>query len=352
MTNKKSLLQKTIDHIDITKDINWELLIDAMGNTAFQARNLANAAKIYHQMLNDPSCSVILCLAGSLISAGLKKVVVDLIENNMVDMIVSTGANIVDQDFFEALGFKHYHGSPRLDDELLRDQAIDRIYDTLINEDELRICDNTIFEIANALPPKAYSSREFIIAMGEYLQKNHADSVSIVRSAFKKEVPIFVPAFSDCSAGFGLVMHQIQSPNQHVSIDSVKDFRELTQIKIDAKETGLLMMGGGVPKNFAQDIVVAAELLGYDAPLHKYAVQVTVADERDGGLSGSTLREACSWGKVAITDEQMVYCEATIAFPMIAGYAFQKQTQKRPEKRFNAFLANLSGSTTHAKMAS
>jgi deoxyhypusine synthase len=173
-----------------------------------------------------------------------------------------------------------------------------------------------------------------------------------VRSAYRKQVPIFVPAFSDCSAGFGLVLHQINSPKNHVSIDSVKDFRELTQLKIGNAESGLLMLGGGVPKNFAQDIVVAAELLGHEAPMHKYAVQITVADERDGALSGSTLREACSWGKVAITHEQMVFCEATIAFPIIAGYGYQMSRQhKRQEKRFNAYLANLTESSANATVA-
>ncbi len=340
---KKKLLAQPIEHLDITKPLTWESLIDSMHKTAFQARNLANASKIYTQMLRDRDCSVIFCLAGSLISAGLKKIIIDLLRNNMIDMIVSTGANMVDQDFFEGLGFRHYVGSPRLDDEQLQALKIDRIYDTLINEDELRICDDTVTEIANSLEPKAYSSREFIIEMGKYLQKKNKNAESIVRIAYEKGVPIFVPAFSDCSAGFGLVMHQIKRPHKHVSIDSVKDFRELTQLKIACKETGLLMLGGGVPKNFAQDIVVAAELLGHDAPLHKYAIQITVADERDGALSGSTLREACSWGKVAITHEQMVFAEATIAFPMLAGYAYHNtRGNKRNEKRYNDTLAQLS----------
>ncbi|MDF3054666.1 MAG: Deoxyhypusine synthase-like protein, partial [Gammaproteobacteria bacterium] len=118
-----------------------------------------------------------------------------------------------------------------------------------------------------------------------------------------------------------------------------KDFRELTQLKINSKDTGLLMIGGGVPKNFAQDIVVAAELLGEDAPLHKYAIQVTVADERDGALSGSTLREACSWGKVSVVYEQMVFAEATVAFPLIAGFAYHKGAWKSREGRmFNSML--------------
>lgn len=337
---KTELLSTEVSHLDI-KQFDVVGLVDAMKGTAFQARNLSRAADIYHQMLNDSQCGVILCLAGSLISAGLKKVILDMIENNMVDMIVSTGANIVDQDFFEGLGFKHYQGSPLLEDTELQKLAIDRIYDTLIDEDELRICDNTICEIANALPAGAYSSREFIQEMGRYLEKHGKNKESIVLRAFQKNIPIFVPAFSDCSAGFGLVMHQVAHPDKHVSIDSVKDFRELTQLKIAAKETGLLMVGGGVPKNFAQDVVVAAELLGADVPLHKYAVQITVADERDGALSGSTLREACSWGKVSVVHEQMVFSEATIALPLIVGYAYGKGAWRtRQAREYSRFFLN------------
>lgn len=336
---KQALLSKEVKHLNI-KETNVVSLVEAMEHTAFQGRNLARAANIFHQMLADQHCSVILCLAGSLVSAGMKQIIIDLLENNMVDAIVSTGANIVDQDFFEALGFKHYQGSPLLDDAQLQKLAIDRIYDTLIDEDALRICDQTICDIANTLPHKAYSSREFIIAMGEYLTEKHPHTPSIVRTAYQKHIPIFVPAFSDCSAGFGLVMHQVQHPDAHIAIDSVKDFRELTQLKIASQDTGLLMMGGGVPKNFAQDIVVASELLGKEAPLHKYAVQVTVADERDGALSGSTLREACSWGKVSMVYEQMVFAEATLAFPLIAGFAYHKGAWKHRQPRtFNNILS-------------
>ncbi len=315
-------------------------LVDDMAKMAFQAKNLAHAASIYDRMLGDKACSVILTLAGSLISAGLKEVIIDLVEHNMVDVIVSTGANIVDQDFFEGLGFSHYSGSPFVDDAVLRELHIDRIYDTYIDEDELRICDDTISEIASAMQPGAYSSREFILEMGKYLTEKHPNQRSIVKSCYQKGVPIFVPAFSDSSAGFGLVHHQWHKPEAHVAIDSVKDFRELTQIKIHNDTTGIFMIGGGVPKNFTQDIVVAAEVLGYeDVSMHKYAIQVTVADERDGGLSGSTLKEASSWGKVDTAYEQMVFAEATLAFPLIAGYGYHKKNwQHRKERRFNDIL--------------
>ena len=152
---------------------------------------------------------------------------------------------------------------------------------------------------------------------------------SIVLACYEKDVPIFCPAFSDCSAGFGLVAHQhARQGKSMLSIDSAKDFYEITQLKIQNPTTGLLMIGGGVPKNFAQDIVVAADILGVEASMHKYAIQITVADARDGALSGSTLKEASSWGKVDLTYEQMVFAEATIAFPLIAGYAFHKDAYK------------------------
>ena len=177
--------------------------------------------------------------------------------------------------------------------------------------------------------------------MGAYLTEHGKQAESIVLSAYENDVPIFCPAFSDCSAGFGLVAHQHARGDQpKVSIDSAKDFYELTQLKIANPTTGIFMIGGGVPKNFTQDIVVAAEILGDDAPMHKYAVQITVADVRDGALSSSTLKEASSWGKVDTVWEQMVFSEATLAVPLIAGYAYHKRGwEKRQFKRFAELFA-------------
>jgi deoxyhypusine synthase len=328
---KKDLLKKTVDHIDI-KAINAVEIIEAMKKMSFSARDLASAADIYDRMLREKKCAVILTLAGSTSAAGCMQVYVDLVKNNMVDVIVATGASIVDMDFFEALGFKHYQGTPFVDDKLLRSLYIDRIYDTFISEDDLQHCDKTIKKIADALPPRPYSSREFIAAMGQYLVKHSRKKDSLVQAAYENHVPIFCPAFSDSSAGFGLVLHQVECPKNHVSIDSVKDFRELTEIKIKAGTSGLLMIGGGVPKNFAQDTVVCAEIMGYDVPMHKYAVQITVADVRDGACSSSTLKEANSWGKVDSSCEQMVYAEATTVLPLLASYAYHKGSWKKRKK--------------------
>lgn len=334
MANKKDYLKDVIKHIDI-KEHNVVKLVDSMEDMAFSARDLNRAAKIYDTMLKDENCGIILTLAGSLFSAGLKKVVYDMIMNNMVDAIVSTGAVMVDQDFFEALGFKHYKGTKWVDDNEMRDLHIDRIYDTFIDEDELRVCDETTAIIFDRMKPGAYSSREFLWEFGKYLDEIGGPKVedSVIYAAYKKNVPIFVPAFSDCSAGFGFVMHQHKNPDNYVSCDSGKDFYELTKIKLHSKETGILMIGGGVPKNFTQDIVVAADILQENAEMHKYAIQLTVADERDGALSGSTLKEASSWGKVSTSFEQMVYSEATIAMPLVVGYAYHKGGWKNRKPR-------------------
>ncbi|MFO0824783.1 MAG: deoxyhypusine synthase family protein [Gemmataceae bacterium] len=223
---KAELLTTPIEHFDMTAH-NVVPLVDAMRHMAFSARDLARAADITARMVRDPECGVILCLAGSLVSAGLKKVFADAIRCNMVDAVVSTGANVVDQDFFEALGFRHHVGEERLrsgmHDADLRDLRIDRIYDTLIDEDELRECDDVTRRNADALDPRPYSSREFVVAMGAYLDRHGCKTPdSIVYEAYKADVPVFCPAFSDCSAGFGLVAHHIRGDGPKVSIDSAR----------------------------------------------------------------------------------------------------------------------------------
>ena len=336
---KEDYLKDTVKHIDI-KSIDAVGIIDAMRDMSFSSRDIARAADILNTMINETDCTIILCIAGSSSAAGCMQVYVDMVKCDMVDAIVATGATIVDMDFFEALGFRHYKGSQYVDDTQLRKLYIDRIYDTYIDEEQLQICDDTVRKIADSLEPKPYSSRQFIIEMGKYLTANSVKKDSLVQTAYEKGIPIFCPAFSDSSAGFGLVKHQVENPNSHISIDSVKDFRELTQIKMDSEISGLFMIGGGVPKNFAQDSVVCAELLGKEVPMHKYAVQITVADVRDGACSSSTLTEAISWGKVDTGCEQMVYAEATTVLPLIASYVYHKgDWKKRKEKRYNDMLS-------------
>ncbi|MEM7809846.1 MAG: deoxyhypusine synthase [Planctomycetota bacterium] len=343
MPPRSEILQSPIKHFDMTA-VDVRPVVEQMASTAFSGRDLARAARILDAMTGDHECAAILTLAGSLISAGMKHVIVDLLEANMIDAVVSTGANIVDQDFFEALGFKHYIADDRYKsgvwDDQLRELMIDRIYDTFIDEEELRVCDDLCGEICDRLEPRPHSSREYMGVLGKHLDEVgvKGDGKSILHTAYKKGVPIFLPAAADCSAGFGMIQHQMRrmkaGESTMFSIDAVRDFYELCLVKDKNPSTGLFMIGGGVPKNYAQDIAVAADIFGKEPTMHKYAVQITVADVRDGALSSSTLKEACSWGKVDVAEEQMVFSEATVAMPLIAGYAWHnRKWEGRPEKR-------------------
>lgn len=333
MAMKRSdFLKEEVKHIDITS-FDSTPIINAMADMSFTSREIARATDILNRMINDEDCTIILTIAGSTSAAGCMKIYADMVKYNMVDVVVATGATIVDMDFFEALGFKHYKGTPNVDDKKLRQLYIDRIYDTYIDEKQLQVCDATIKKIADSLKPRPYSSREFIVEMGKYLIKNAKKKESLVQLAYENNVPIFCPAFSDSSAGFGLVMHQVEKKDDHISIDSVKDFRELTEIKIQAKTTGLFMIGGGVPKNFIQDTVICAECLGKTVPMHQYAVQITVADVRDGACSSSTLKEASSWGKVDTVYEQMVFAEAGSVLPLIISCVYHKGDWKKRQRR-------------------
>ena len=333
--SKKDFLKKEVEHIDITS-FDARKIISSMEKMSFVSRETANAANIFNDMIRDKDCTIFLTLAGSTSAAGCMHIYRDMIKYNMVDAIVATGASIIDMDFFEALGFKHYQGSQFQDDKELRKNYIDRIYDTYIDEDELQMCDKTIEEIADSLEARSYTSREFIHEIGKYLKSNAKKKNSLIETAYDNEVPIFCPAFTDSSAGFGLVMHQERNPKKHLTIDSIREFRELTEIKIRSKDSGLFMIGGGVPKNFIQDTVICAELLGKEVDMHKYAIQITVADSRDGACSSSTLKEASSWGKVDVAKEQMVFAEATSVLPLIASDAYHKGDWKnRTKKKFS-----------------
>ena len=285
---KAELLANTVEHVAIDQ-YDARPVIDAMRKMSFTSRDILNMA------LEDKDCSPWLTLAGSTSAGGCMHIYRDMLKYGMIDVVVATGASIVDMDFFEALGFKHYQAQSNVDDRDLRDLYIDRIYDTYIDEEELQACDATIFEIAESLEPRPYSSREFIWKMGKWLAAGGAKKPgSLIQTAYEEDVPIFCPAFVDSSAGFGLVKHQVErakAGKPYMTIDAVADFRELTEIKLKAGATGLFMVGGGVPKNFAQDTVVCAEILGHEVEMHKYAIQITVADVRDGACSSSTLKE-------------------------------------------------------------
>src|SRR5436305_7522807 len=233
-TRKQELLSTPVEHIDITK-FDARPIVDAMGHMSFTSRDLARATGIYNQMLEDPACSIILVIAGSTSAGGCMDLYAELVRSNMVDAIVATGATIVDMDFFESLGHKHYQANEIPDDDTLRSLYIDRIYDTYIDEEQLQDCDHTIGAIADSLEPRPYSSRAFIREMGKWLSEGNAKKKgSLVQLAYEHDVPIFCPALVDSSAGFGLVKHQVAAVKRrrHSLVpDPTGDFRGLRHPK-------------------------------------------------------------------------------------------------------------------------
>lgn len=322
---KKELLNEHVESIDLEKISSISDLVKSFENASIQARNINKCAQIFKDMLQDKDRpTILLGLTGALIAGGLRKIIRDMIAYNMVDVIVSTGA-IIYQDIYQARGFKHYKGTPDSDDVELRDLYIDRIYDTYVDEEKFWETDCWIGKIANTLEPRNYSSREFLSLLAPHVK----DDNSILYTANKLGVPIFCPAINDSSIGIGLTnhYHEMRTQNKpHLAIDSIRDNYELTQIVVQSPKTAAIYVGGGVPKNYINDSIVMSYIFGQDTGGHTYAFQVTTANPSDGGLSGSTLSEATSWGKVnKKATHAMAFVESTISMSLIVAYAMQEK---------------------------
>jgi deoxyhypusine synthase len=328
LNRKNEFLSREVKQIRINEHTDFTTLIEAFGNSSFEARNLGKAAELYHKQI-QMNTAIIWSLSGSLFSAGLRQITIDAIRNNSVDALVCTGA-LFEQDMLEALGHKHYICDTKLNDSELQELYIDRVYDHLLDEIALRQVDLTFKRIAESIEPRLYSSREFMHLSGKWLSNANNVQDSVMQAAFEKDIPIFIPAINDCSIGIGLAMQNNEKPN--MSIDSIKDLKEIAFLKSKCGESGIIVVGGGVPKNYSQDAVVMAEMLGYEVNKHKFGIQISTADVRDGGLSGSTLREAISWGKNDKNMEDvMIWGEASVFFPLLVGYIFHKMKNKNRE---------------------
>ncbi len=336
MVKKSDILKKKVQQIDFDKIETVRDLVEAYKNSSIQSRALANCASALENAMTDKARpTIILGLAGPLIAAGLRKVLADLVRLGIVDVIVSIGA-IPYQDFYQARGYHHYKTSPLVDDLELREHFIDRIYDTLVDEDKFRETDAYLGEVAAKLEPRGYTSREFMDIMGAAI----ADRDSILYNANRYGVPWFVPALNDSSIGIGLVGMYAQKRKARepcMYIDPIRDAYELTQIKMMSKRTGVIYIGGGVPKNYIQQTEVIAETLGVDAGGHHYAIQITMDAPQWGGLSGCTFEEAQSWGKInAKATKSVAYVEASIGLSLMAGYIIQKGVWKgRKRLKYN-----------------
>jgi len=333
---KKNLLSETVRQVDLEKVKTIADLVDSYAGMSVQARNVGQCAQVFEKMLTDPARpTILLGLAGPLIAGGLRKVIRDMIEYGMVDVVVSTGA-ILYQDIYQARGFKHFMGDPEADDGKLRDLLVDRIYDTYVDEEKFWETDCWIGKFADSLEPRNYSSREFLKQLAGTLN----DPQSILQTAAKHGVPIFAPALNDSSIGIGLTEHYHRRKvkgQAHLSIDSIRDNYELTQIVVKSKATAAIYIAGGVPKNYINDSVVMSYIFGRDTGGHRYCFQLTTDSPHWGGLSGSTLKEATSWGKVSKKATcAMAFVEPTVALPLVVGHALQKNFYKnRKRLQFN-----------------
>ncbi len=328
MVSKKDVLKEKVKQIDFDEIVTVKDLVEAYKDSSIQSRALATCAIAYEKALKDKSRpTVILGLAGPLVAAGLRKVIADMIKFGIVDAIVTIGA-IPYQDFYQARGYNHYKCSPRCDDLALREVFVDRIYDTLVDEDKFRETDEVIGNIAGELEPRGYSSREFMKILGEAID----DEDSILYNAAKYGVPIFVPALNDSSIGIGLtgLYYKKRMANEpFMRIDPIRDNWELTQLKIHSEKTAVIYIGGGVPKNYIQQTEVICETLGHDKGGHHYAIQITQDAPQWGGLSGCTFEEAQSWGKInREANKSVAYVEASIGLSLMVGYILQSGVWK------------------------
>jgi deoxyhypusine synthase len=336
---KKALLSRPTTPVKLTRGTTVSQLLDSYRDASFQARALGKCAAIFEAMLRDKQRpTIFLGLAGSLIAAGMRQVIVDLIEKNMVDVVVSTGA-IVSQDFYQVRGGRHYHGDVNADDKELRDLYIDRLYDTFIDEEKYWATDLVISRFADTLiaQPGRYSlgegrtlsSRAFLALLAEKALK---DKGSILGACVRNGVPLFVPALNDSSIGIGLTEHYHRARGRGKTpfqISSIRDNYELTQIVVKSAATAAIYVSGGVPKNYINDSIVMSYIFGLDTGGHKYALQITTDAPHWGGLGGSTLSEATSWGKVSKkATHEMAFIETSVALPMLYGYALQKQAAR------------------------
>jgi len=298
-------------------------LLDAMGGTAFQARNVAQAGRIWSRMLEDDTV-IMLGLAGALVPAGMRPVIVYLIENRLIDVLVSTGANLF-HDLYETIGKPHYQGSPNADDLELGRRQINRFYDVLAPETDFREAEVFITEFSHTLKrDHPYTTREYFRLVGEALIPVAPDE-GILTSAARNGVPIYCPALGDSAHGLAIAAGRTSqrppdgSTSQPLLFDVIADVVETAHIVATAPSTGVIYIGGGTPKNFIQQTQIGAlHFFQRDIGGHKYAIQITMDQPQWGGLSGCTFEEAQSWRKIA-ADAKMVTVnvETTVALPLI-----------------------------------
>ena len=327
MVSKKDVLSKPVETIQVGKKSISALLAE-MAQTGFQGKKLGEVANIWAEMVEQRNLTVFLGLTGSLSTTGQWKIVRWLIQKRYVDVVVSTGANI-SEDILEALGYHYYQGTWLADDEELLRLKIDRFYDVYADEMQYRKLENTIYKFANTLDDRrTYSTREFLYQFGEYLSRRGVDS--IVAAAYESKVPVYSPGLIDSGYGVALSLLSRQK-DKMIRLDQTKDMEELAQIAERTKRTGVVYLGGGVPKDTIQLSTIIKSLAkgGKEETPHEYAIQITADSPQWGGLSGCTLEEAVSWGKISSgAKKATLYADITLALPIVA-HAINEKVAKR-----------------------
>jgi deoxyhypusine synthase len=325
---REDVLKTPVEMIDLSRVDTVADLVDQFKTASIQARAFGKCASVYENMLTDEARpTVIIGLTGALIAAGLRKVLRDMVQEGIIDVVVSTGA-ILYQDFYQSQGFKHFVGDVNADNVALHELWIDRIYDTYVDEEAFRKCDRQIAQLAEKFPQETMSSRVFMDHLGKVASK---DPQSFIGECHRRGVPIFCPAIADSSIGIGLVEYyqKNRTKKDRLIVDPIRDNYEITQIKGLSPKVGAIYIGGGVPKNYINDAEVMAEELGYDTEGHEYALQITADAPHWGGLSGSTLEEAQSWGKIhREATKATVYMEASLGLPLLVAHVLQKGLHK------------------------
>ena len=274
------------------------------------AGKIGEAADLTAEMFGNPDYTVFLTIAGALVPAGLRKVIRDLIDKEYVNVVVTTGANMV-HDMVEALGYRHVRGSFLAEDRKLKDRDVGRIGDIYIQQKAFKHLEKWLFQILETIPEERRAHMSVAELLSE-LGKQIKDNDSILATAARKKVPIICPAFVDSIAGFHL---WVFGQDKKIVIDPLLDVSRLMDVVYEAKKVGMIILGGGVPKHFALFANTFRE--GIDC-----AVQITMDRPEPGGLSGASLEEAISWGKIKPEGKGVtVICDATIAFPIIVASA-------------------------------
>ncbi len=329
---KNRFLRVPVSPISIRKKSSLESLLGEMEKTAFQGRKLGEAFSLWKRMLKGKT-TIFLGLAGALIPAGMRKAIVFLIRERLIDCLVTTGANLF-HDLHEILGKYHYQGTPLIDDVKLRRKKVDRIYDVFASDIQYTYDDKFITKFANGLDQKkSYSTREFFYLLGKRLS-SLGKREGILTSAYKNKVPIYCPALGDSSFGIAVALGRRKKGNS-LFFDIIKDVLETTNIAVAASSTGVIYLGGGTPKNFIQQTEVTAAMMRRKHPGHKYAIQITTDSPQWGGLSGCSLEEGQSWGKISKEAKMItLHCDATIALPLLVTALARGNYQNRKKPTF------------------